>query len=168
MHQFQNFNVSRLVLQLLPRELCQFSVHAISGYAWHICVKYRLLLIEWESVCEMPIGRSCDWYTSPKRELGDVGTTAGHNCVTLVWMLYLDIRGAFVLNIDCYWLNERVCVKCPLVRAVTDTRHLMPPLHSSRALHDVSTISKNAGVHRSYSDLNWSAKIQVFYALFRL
>ena len=27
---------------------------------------------------------------------------------------------------------------------------------------------KNAGVHRSYSDLNWSAKIQVFYALFRL
>ena len=77
-----------------------------------------------ESVCEMPIGRSCDWYTSPKRELGDVGTTAGHNCVTLVWMLYLDIRGTSVLNIDCYWLNERVCVKCPLVRAVTDTHHL--------------------------------------------
>ena len=44
----------------------------------------------------------------------------------------------------------------------------MPPLHSSHALHDVSTISKNAGVHRSYSDLNWSAKIRVFYALFRL
>ena len=34
------------------------------------------------------------------------------------------MRGTSVLNIDCYWLNERVCVKCPLVRAVTDTRHL--------------------------------------------
>ena len=31
---------------VLPRELCQFSVNDISGYAWHICVKYRLLLIE--------------------------------------------------------------------------------------------------------------------------
>ena len=27
---------------------------------------------------------------------------------------------------------------------------------------------KNAGVHRSYLDLSWSAKIRVFYALFRL
>ena len=27
---------------------------------------------------------------------------------------------------------------------------------------------KYAGVHRSYLDLNWSAKIQVFYALFRM
>ena len=34
------------------------------------------------------------------------------------------MRGTSVLNIDCYWLNERVCVNCPLVRAVTDTRHL--------------------------------------------
>ena len=39
-------------------------------------------------------------------------------------MLYLGMRGTSVFNIDCYWLNERVCVKCPLVRAVTDTRHL--------------------------------------------
>ena len=46
------------------------------------------------------------------------------NCVNLVWMLYLGMRGTSVLNIDCYWLNERVCVNCPLVRAVTDTRHL--------------------------------------------
>ena len=63
---------------VFPQELCQFSVNAISGYAWHICVKYRLLLIEWESVCEMPIGQSCDWHTSPKRGLDDVGATAGH------------------------------------------------------------------------------------------
>ena len=46
------------------------------------------------------------------------------NCVNLVWMLYLGMRGTSVLNIDCYWLSERVCVNCPLVRAVTDTRHL--------------------------------------------
>ena len=46
------------------------------------------------------------------------------NCVNLVWMLYLGMRGTSVLNIDCYWLNERVCVNCPLVRAVTDTSHL--------------------------------------------
>ena len=46
------------------------------------------------------------------------------NCVNLVWMLHLGMRGTSVLNIDCYWLNERVCVKCPLVRAVTDLRHL--------------------------------------------
>ena len=46
------------------------------------------------------------------------------NCVNLVWMLYLGMRGTSVLNIDCYWLNERVCVNCPLVRAVTDTCHL--------------------------------------------
>ena len=41
-------------------------------------VKYRLLLIEWESVCELPIGQSCDWHTSPKRELDDVLATAGY------------------------------------------------------------------------------------------
>ena len=46
------------------------------------------------------------------------------NCVNLVRMLYLGMRGTSVLNIDCYWLSERVCVNCPLVRAVTDTRHL--------------------------------------------
>ena len=34
------------------------------------------------------------------------------------------MRGTSVLIIDWYWLNERVCVKCPLVRAVTDTCHL--------------------------------------------
>ena len=37
---------SEKAVQILPRELCQFRVNAICGYAWHICVKYRLLLIE--------------------------------------------------------------------------------------------------------------------------
>ena len=35
-------------------------------------------MTEWESMCEMPIGQSCDWHTSPKRDLGDVGSPAGH------------------------------------------------------------------------------------------
>ena len=34
------------------------------------------------------------------------------------------MRGTSVLNIDCNWLNERVCMKCPLVRAVTAKCHL--------------------------------------------
>ena len=67
-----------ILMTILPRELCQFSMNAISGYAWHICVKYLLLLIEWESVCELPIGQSCDWHTSPKHELDDVLATAGY------------------------------------------------------------------------------------------
>ena len=46
---------------------------------------------------------------------------------------------------------------------------LLPPItllpRSSRCIYD---LKKNARVHRSYLDLNWSAKILVFYALFRL
>ena len=42
-------HISSLML-LLPRQLCQFSVNAIFVYEWHICVKYWLLLIDWECV----------------------------------------------------------------------------------------------------------------------
>ena len=61
---------------------CQVKYRRISQYfdakiVW-ISSSNNLRLFDLnESVCELPIGQSCDWHTSPKRELDDVLATAG-------------------------------------------------------------------------------------------